>query len=132
MKNQEKSSKDAPFRFHLSIQQMLFFVLTVAIVGGLLVTVLCQVFKEPVANAEMQVVHSVSPTHPPIDRLEFEKAMNNSCISFKAFNALAVEYTKLGYGTAPSYLQVCGKKAPVPEQANEGAGQEQGKLKAQG
>jgi len=127
MKNQEEKTINAPFRFHLSIQQMLFFVPIVAIVGGMLFTLLTHVFKEPVANAEMQVVHSVSPTHPPIDRLEFEKAMNNSCISFKAFNVLAVEYAKLGYGTAPSYLQVCGEKAPVPEQANQEASTPKGK-----
>ncbi len=127
MKNQEEKTINAPFRFHLSIQQMLFFVPTVAIVGGLIVTVLCQVFKEPVAHAEIQVQHIASFTHPPIDRLEFEKAMSNTCISFNAFNALGVEYTKLGYGTAPSYLQMCGKKAPVPEQANKGASNTQGK-----
>lgn len=127
MKNQEEKTINAPFRFHLSIQQMLFFVLIVAIVGGLVITVLCQVFKEPVAHAEIQVQHIASFTHPPIDRLEFEKAMSNTCISFNAFNVLAVEYTKLGYGTAPSYLQMCGKKAPVPEQANQEASNTQGK-----
>jgi hypothetical protein len=111
---------------------MLFFVPTVAIVGGLLFTLLTHVFKEPVAHAEIQVQHIASFTHPPIDRLEFEKAMSNTCISLNAFNALAVEYTKLGYGTAPSYLQMCGKEAPVPEQANKGAKQEQGKPHAQG
>ena len=127
MKNQEKSSKDTPFRFHLSIQQMFVFVPIVAIVGGLIFTLLIRVFKEPVANAEIQVQHVASFTHPPIDRLEFEKAMSNTCISFNAFNALATEYSKLGYGTAPSYSQVCGKKAPVPKQANEGASNTQGK-----
>jgi hypothetical protein len=127
MKNQEKSSKDVPFRFHLSIQQMLFFVPTVAIVGGLVITVLCQVFKEPVAHAEIQVQHIASFTHPPIDRLEFEKAMSNTCISFDAFDALAIKYTALGYGEAPSFDQMCGKKAPVPKQANEGASNTQGK-----
>lgn len=127
MKNQEKSSKDTPFRFHLSTQQMLMLVSTVSLVGGLIITILCHVFKEPVANAEIRVQHVASFTHPPIERLEFEKAMSNTCISFNAFDALATEYSKLGYGTAPSYSQVCGKKAPVPKQANEGASNTQGK-----
>ena len=127
MKNQEKSSKDTPFRFHLSIQQMFAFVPIVAIVGGLIFTLLIHVFKEPVANAEIQVQHVASFTHPPIDRLEFEKAMSNTCISFNAFNALAIKYTELGYGNAPSYLQMCGKKSPVPEQSNKGASNTQGK-----
>lgn len=126
--NQQKQTMDVPYLFKLKPLQMVTYTLIVSVVGGLLFNV----FKEPVADAEIQVQHVASFTHPPIDRLEFEKAMSNTCISFDAFDALATKYTELGYGTAPSFPQMCGKKAPVPKQADKGAKNKQGKPQAQG